>query len=971
MAQAMLKLEGITKEYKVADTSVQALKGVSLNFRRKEFVSVLGHSGCGKTTLLNIIGGLDHYTSGDLVIKGVSTKNYKDGDWDAYRNHSIGFVFQSYNLIPHQTVLGNVELALTLSGVSPQERKARAEQALRRVGLGEHLYKKPNQLSGGQMQRVAIARALVNNPEILLADEPTGALDTETSVQIMDLIQEIAGERLVIMVTHNPELAKQYSTRIVELKDGLIVGDSNPYDPEAEEESGYVPEPGGEQKGIRKKKDKKNKTSMSFWTAFLLSGRNLLTKKGRTAVTSVAGSIGIISVCLVLALSSGFSAYINQTEEDMLSYYPVEISATAMDMSGAMSAFMNGGTGLELDKIEDKVYVNSFLSQLAQGMTTTNDLTESNAYTDENGNTVSYLDYVNKMPEDLYYAVQYGYGISLTNNLFTTVQVGSELTSQLGIPVEEVHLSLSMLREYYTQILTSAADEYSSLTRFVDYFTDVVNVMPGTADLEDDSFGDYVSSQYDVIAGEFPASSNEAVLVVGSENDATDLTLAQLGFIDEDDFLDLFLNSQDGESEILSLPFYDVTDANGNVTQEGVIGTTFQLYNNDAVFSQNTNSFTYEGYRRGETGSIGDGEGVEIEIVGVLRLKDGLTYGCLESGLALTEQLIQEYMTVNMQSQIVQYLRGLDVTAGTGTQNLGRYTPLVTFYYARSLFVNCLADLDWQPPQSMGITRQILEMILAQVAPGAEADTITEEQLADAVNLMLSYSEESRSYLFSFASSADIEALIRELGGDNTPNSVALYARNFDSKDEMLAYLDDWNNIVEQQRLAYYEENGTYDGYDGPTEVTYSDTVGMLMGMVQTILDAITYVLVAFTGISLVVSTVMIGVITYVSVVERTKEIGILRAIGARKKDIKHVFNAETFIIGLCSGLFGVAVAYLFQIIINAILTPLTGIAGLCSLQWYSALVMVVISVLLTLVSGLFPASAAAKRDPVVALRTE
>ena len=394
MAQAMLKLENITKEYRVADTSVQALKGVSLSFRRKEFVSVLGHSGCGKTTLLNIIGGLDHYTSGDLVIKGVSTKNYKDGDWDAYRNHSIGFVFQSYNLIPHQTVLGNVELALTLSGVSPQERKARAEQALRRVGLEEHLYKKPNQLSGGQMQRVAIARALVNNPEILLADEPTGALDTETSVQIMDLIQEIAGERLVIMVTHNPELAKQYSTRIVELKDGLIVSDSNPYDPEAEEESGYVPEPGEEQKGKRKKKDKKNKTSMSFWTAFLLSGRNLLTKKGRTAVTSVAGSIGIISVCLVLALSSGFSGYINQTEEDMLSYYPLEITETALDPAAIMSGFASAGDMPDLSELDNEVYVNSFLTKIAQNMTVSNDISQE-----------GYLDYIKAMSTDLFNAI--------------------------------------------------------------------------------------------------------------------------------------------------------------------------------------------------------------------------------------------------------------------------------------------------------------------------------------------------------------------------------------------------------------------------------------------------------------------------------------------------------------------------------------------------------------------------------------
>ena len=407
MAQAILKLDKITKDYKVADSVVHALKGISLSFRKKEFVSILGASGCGKTTLLNIIGGLDKYTSGDLVIKGVSTKHYKDGDWDAYRNHSIGFVFQSYNLIPHQTVLGNVELALTLSGVSLQERRQRAEEALRRVGLGAELNKKPNQLSGGQMQRVAIARALVNNPEILLADEPTGALDTKTSVQIMDLIKEIAGERLVIMVTHNPELARQYSSRIVELKDGTVVSDSNPYDAEKEEGG----ETGGEAEKKPVKGKKKAKTSMSWFTALRLSGRNLLTKKGRTLITSIAGSIGIISVCLVLALSNGFNNYIRKTEEDMLSYYPIEINETSLDLTQAMTSFMGGGTKLDIgENLGDKVYINSFLTQLAQGMTTSNDLSADNV-ADIGGEKVSYLNYIESMPQEYYNAITYGYGL--------------------------------------------------------------------------------------------------------------------------------------------------------------------------------------------------------------------------------------------------------------------------------------------------------------------------------------------------------------------------------------------------------------------------------------------------------------------------------------------------------------------------------------------------------------------------------
>ena len=989
MEQAILKLDGIVKDYKVADSTVHALKGVSLAFRKKEFVSILGPSGCGKTTLLNIIGGLDQYTDGDLVIKGVSTKNYKDRDWDAYRNHSIGFVFQSYNLIPHQTVLGNVELALTLSGVSAAERKARAKQALERVGLGEQLDKKPNQLSGGQMQRVAIARALVNNPEILLADEPTGALDTETSVQIMELIKEIAGERLVIMVTHNPELAERYSTRIVRLLDGQVTDDTDPLVPEEGEEGALFEEaPAAAPAAPRGRKEKKQKTSMSFWTAFLLSGRNLLTKKARTLVTAIAGSIGIISVCLVLALSNGFSAYIRQTEEDMLSYYPVQVTETSMDLTAAMSSFMSGSTSnLELDKIEDKVYVNSFLSQLAQGMTTSNDLSGGNAYTDENGNTVTYLDYVNAMPEDLYYAIHYGYGVSLTNNLFTSVGVGSDVTSHLGIPLERVHLSMSMLREYYTQILMTAADEYSSLVQFVDYFTDVVNAMPGTADLTSDSYGEYVLSQYDLLGGEdahFPEKPNEIVFVVGEQNDATDLTLAQLGFIDEDDFLDLFLNSQDGESETMSIPFEDVVDENGAVTQEGIIGTKFQLYYNDAVFTGSDGDYTYNGYERnweGETtdenGVMTDADGneigVELEIVGVLRLKDGLTYGCMEEGLGLTEQLIQEYIAKNMQSGIAQYLQGQSGSDSSTTMNLGEYVPLLTYYTLRNSLDTYLSDTTGSVTLPSWVTDEQKAMLDALKSwLESQGTELTEEQLDQLMETVLSMLPANiSSYAYAGVTQSGIDTTIRALGGNDAPSSVAVYARDFDSKDEMLAYLDGWNSIVEQQRLGYFEENGTYEGYDGPTEVTYTDTVGTLMGLMNTILNAITYVLVAFTGISLVVSTVMIGVITYVSVVERTKEIGVLRSIGARKKDIRHVFNAESFIVGLCSGIIGVAVAYLLELVVNAILLPLTGIAGLAALPVTSAVIMLVISVVLTLISGLIPASAAAKRDPVVALRTE
>ncbi|MCD8309390.1 MAG: ABC transporter ATP-binding protein/permease [Clostridia bacterium] len=953
----MLQLKDIKKDYYVADTTVHALQGINLSFRRNEFVSVLGASGCGKTTLLNIIGGLDHYTSGDLIIDGTSTKDYKDGDWDTYRNHRIGFVFQTYNLIPHQTVLGNVELALTLSGVSKKERRQRAEEALKRVGLGNEINKKPNQLSGGQMQRVAIARALVNEPEILLADEPTGALDTKTSVQIMDLIKEIAGERLVIMVTHNPELARDYSTRIVELKDGCVISDSNPYSPEEEEaecaehkqsnaaaeESLQQEQPEPAQKGVLRKK---KHSSMSYLTAFALSGKNLLTKKARTLITSIAGSIGIISVCLVLALSSGFNSYIKQTEEDMLSYYPVEISETALDLTSLMSGFMGGGSGLDLDEIDDKVYVNSFLTQLALGLTTSNDINQGNF--NANGYNFgydSYLEYLEAMPDEYYNAIHYEYGVTLTANLFTSINIGSESTSTIySFPQNEDGsygfdqvMSLASIKSYYSNTLAKFSTIYGQLASFVSYLGDVVSVMPGTAstNLENGTFGDYVLSQYDVLAGEIYTSgsdvANQAVLVVGSDNDVTDLTLAQLGLISQEDFLAMFLDADSGESLD-----YDYDE---------ILGKEYTLYFNDAIYTDNTDNasgsgyaydyvssdkyysydidttsgtvsaahhdFLSQGWKDDNSLEADSAEGVELEITAIVKLKDGLSYGCLTSGLNLTEKLIEEYIDANKGSGIVNYINN----------NVDKY---LTAGYP----VSSVASSD-----------------------GYFSDGYT-------------------SYY----------SAVRALGGNNEPESIQIYAIDFDSKNDMLDYIDGWNDIVEEQKAVWINTYGSLDNANadgltysevGPTEITYSDTVGTLMGMVDTILNAVTYVLVAFTAISLVVSTVMIGVITYVSVVERTKEIGVLRSIGARKKDIRHVFNAESFIIGLAAGLIGIIVAYLFQLLINVILVALTGISGLAALPFWQAIIMVVVSVVLTLISGLIPASAAAKKDPVVCLRSE
>lgn len=939
----MLQLRNITKDYQVGDSKVAALKGISLSFRRNEFVSILGASGCGKTTLLNIIGGLDHYTSGDLIIEGISTKDYKDGDWDTYRNHRIGFVFQTYNLIPHQTVLANVELALTLSGVSPKERKARATEALNRVGLGSELNKRPNQLSGGQMQRVAIARALVNNPEILLADEPTGALDTNTSVQIMDLIKEIAGERLVIMVTHNPELAYKYSTRIVELKDGLVVSDSAPYSEEEEREevlshraevqsqqaeAAQEAEEGvGEQKSAGKAKRLRTKkhSSMSLVTAFFLSGKNLLTKKARTLITAIAGSIGIISVCLVLALSAGFNNYISQTEEDMISYYPVQVSETSIDLNSAMSSFMNGSMNLELDKVEDKVYINSFLSQLAQGMTTTNDLTDGNKATID-GKEMTYLEYLEAMPEELYNAIMYSYGVNISTNLFTDVEIGSGSTSEGE--TTSMHMSLESLREYYTYLLTYRADEFSNLTQFVRYFTDVVSVMPNT-DFSAENYGEYVQSQYDVIYGDFPEDENQVVLVVGDSNDVIDLTLVQLGFMTEEEFLDLFISSEDGVSE---------DEEPASISFDDIVGKEYTLYYNDSVYVDEKYNlpveltgynYFYDGYSVAseDEDPVTEEEGTTIEISGILRLKDGLTYGCLSSGLCITESLLQSYIQHNMQSAVVKTLQDA-INSGSPETIASTINSLVCELTFESMF---------------------------ETTQGGGSGSIARDKLTPKYN----------------STSVTASELVRELGGNDTPSGISVYAKDFTTKQEMLDYMSGWNSAVEAARTAYFEEHGTYDGYDGPTEITYSDTVGTLMGMVNTILNAITYVLVAFTAISLVVSTVMIGVITYVSVVERTKEIGILRSIGARKRDIRHVFNAETFIIGLFAGLIGILVAYLLQGIINLILTPLTGISGLAALPIWQAIIMVCVSVALTLVSGLIPASAAAKKDPVIALRTE
>ena len=878
----MLKLKDIKKDYKTAGTVVHALKGVSLEFRANEFVSVLGTSGCGKTTLLNIIGGLDQYTSGDLVIRGISTKDYDDRDWDVYRNHRIGFVFQSYNLIPQQSVLENVEIALTIAGCSKAERKKRAAEALKKVGLGEQMNKRPNQLSGGQMQRVAIARALVNNPEILLADEPTGALDSTTSVQIMELIREIAGERLVIMVTHNPELAEKYSSRIVRLQDGLVVSDSNPYDSGAERKAleaqlkkkGITPEQvrAWKKRKIEREGASAEKASMNFGTSLSLSARNLRAKKGRTMITSIAGSIGIISVCLVLALSHGFNRYILKTEEDMLSYYPLQITESSIDTASIMSGMSSHGEMPDLSQLDDKVYVNSFLTKIAKGMTVTNNLSPE------------YISYIEEMDENLYSAIQYGYGTNLSDSLFTEVVTGVSESSS-----KKQNMSLSALKEFYVNELTVHASEYAQIAYMVDYLGSVVHTMPGTDELTDERYGDYIATQYDVIAGEFPKSDDEAVLVIGGNNDATDLLLAQLGFIEEYNFLELF---EKGESE---------TDDYMTIDFDDILNKKYTLFYNDEIYKKSVSAlelypFTYQGER--ETLEAAEGRGINVKISGILRIKDGLTYGCLSSGLNISEATVNKYIAENMKSEIVKWMT--DPANAIPYESDGK---LLTLYRSPAEHLNSYYS----------------------AVEGYPIRLTTNQMRA-----------------------------IRSLGGSDMPNSIAFYPTDFTAKDKIIDYLDAWNNSHEESQ-----------------QVTYTDTVGLMMGMIQTMLNAVTYVLVAFTAISLIVSSVMIGVITYVSVVERTKEIGVLRSLGARKRDIKNLFNAETFLIGLFAGAIGVGVTYLLSIPINLIFGALTGISTLAALPVWQGIVMIAVSIVLTLISGLVPAQSAAKKDPVIALRTE
>lgn len=936
----MLQLNGIVKDYIAAGSTVHALRGVSVNFRESEFVSILGPSGCGKTTLLNIIGGLDKYTSGDLVINGKSTRSFTDRDWDVYRNHRVGFVFQGYNLIPHQTVLGNVELALTIAGVGKAERKRRAAEALKKVGLGDQLDKRPNQLSGGQCQRVAIARALVNDPEILLADEPTGALDSVTSVQIMDLMKEIAGERLVIMVTHNPELAEKYSTRIIKLRDGEIVSDSDPFAPEQEELT-KEDSPAEE----TKTQDGKERAKMGLGTAFALSGRNLIAKKGRTVMVGIAGSIGIIGVAIVLAFSSGITNYIQSMQNDMLSGYPLYVAENAVDYTSLLNLTMSLAEGEDKSWYEDnKIYVNSVVETITElaGAMTTNDITDE------------YIDYVESMPEEYTKAISYDYGINFGNNIYTEYSYGVTEGTRGPLDEEDVReMSVTGIRSVYSAILQNI-ETYAA-------YASLVSSVPAFEELPDSR--DYILSQYDLVYGNYPEQSdkNALVLVLNADGELNDLTLAQLGYVSQRDFLNYAYELADEEEYFdETIPsFIDKTYDYSYFAGEGA--RTFTWYPNHMIYEYapigETDAWTYHPYSED---FAADAEGaeyvVDMQVACVLKLKSDVMYGSLSNGMYYTHAL-------------TEHMRGIEATPADGEEDTrseivkaadaagadaeDKYVTNVTFtfdYYFDQKYEEDTPDeyVDFNT------------LMHGSGSLGTSMSSTSSASQAEMLEIMMGYIEKGDmeglgNYVYRLLTSTSDRAMyLSALGGSGVPSRITFWIDNFDDKDLVTAYLDEWNNTHEQLE-----------------QIQYTDTVGVLMTIVGTLITMITVALVVFTSISLVVSTVMIGIITYVSVVERIKEIGVIRAMGGRKRDVKNLFTAETAIIGLLSGIIGIVATYLLSVVANLIIGGFTGIYTIAALPFWQALIMIALSVALTLISGLIPASKAAKQDPVVALRTE
>lgn len=825
----MLELKNITKVYEMANFKQTALSKVNINFRESEFVSILGPSGSGKTTLLNIIGGLDKYTSGDLIINGISTKKYKDSDWDSFRNHRVGFVFQSYNLISHQSILSNVELALTLSGVKKEERIKRAREALIKVGLKDHINKKPNQLSGGQMQRVAIARALVNNPDILLCDEPTGALDTKTSEEVMSILKKISKDKLVVMVTHNEELAKTYSTRIISIKDGVVTDDTNPYTDTYEHKEDKVT-----------KSTKTKKTSMSFLTALSLSFNNLLTKKGRTILTAFAGSIGIIGISLILSLSNGVNEYIRRVQEDTLTSYPVSISSSTADMSSMMLELANQ-TKRERHK-DDKVYSNDLMSSMIESMASeikTNDLKEFKKYLEENKDKLS--ESVND--------IRYKYNLDL--------QIYDKDTSKITkLNPSTVFQSFGMMNNMNnmnTNYMTSS------------YMNERINVFSEISDNKD-----LINSTYDVLAGRLPNDKNEVVLILDGYGEISDYALYSLGLKEQSELLEMAKKIMMGEK-------LDETKQT-TYTYDELLEKEFKLILNTDYYIKENGSWINKEKDTSYMKEVID-NALTLKIVGIIR--------------------------PNEESSI-------ETRGGVG------YTSDLTKYVIDNILKTDIAK---------------------EQLNNKEKNIITNEP-------------------FAALNTYDIALNTLGIIDKDMPSAINIYPKDFKSKDKIIEFIDEYNDLKEAN-----DENDL--------TISYTDYVGVLMNSVTTIVDVISYVLIAFVSISLVVSSIMIGVITYISVLERTKEIGILRAIGARKKDIRMVFNAETFIIGLISGLLGILITILLNIPINIIIYKLASINNVSVLPPLAAVILIIISVALTMFAGLIPSSMASKKDPVVSLRTE
>ncbi len=852
----MLELKKITKVYEVADSKQKALNKIDIKFRQNEFVSILGPSGSGKTTLLNIIGGLDSYTSGDLIINGISTKEYSDRDWDTYRNHRIGFVFQSYNLIPHQTALQNVELALTLSGIGKEERRKKSIAVLKKVGLEKQMYKRPNQMSGGQMQRIAIARALVNDPDILLADEPTGALDSETSLQIMDLLSEIAKDRLVIMVTHNPELAVNYSTRIVKLLDGEIIDDSNPFNGEEE-----ITEP-------KNKKKKTSKTSMNFKTAFSLSLNNLMTKKGRTFLTAFAGSIGIIGIALILSLSNGIQEYINKTEEETLSSYPLTISKESVDMS-AMLESLAGNQEVE-EYNDDKIHSVNIMGDIFTSMTS--EITKNN--------TKDFKEYLESDKTDIKdYVSDIQYTYNITMNLYK-----NDLDKITKVNPTTVFDSIGM----NTSGISSA---YNSYLSNYNVFYEMLNNQ------------ELLEQQYDLVDGRWPTKYNEVVLTVDKNNRISDYTLYSLGILDQEELKEQFNNMTTGKEVNFEKTSY-TTDELLNLSFKLVLNTDYYKKDHGIWVNMSNNEKYMQNLIE---------EAEEIKIVGIIKPNEeavvgGSSYGMVGYTSELTEHLINK---INESEITKEQLANPEINVFTGTE-----------FSTQTKF-----DIN-------NLSKEQLAYI----------KSLSQEELAA---YMQSYSENATSTYeenLSLLGIVDLEE----------PDGIKIYPKDFDSKENIISIIDKYNEDKAEEE-----------------QITYSDIVGLMMSSVSTIVNTISSVLIAFVAISLIVSSIMIAIITYISVIERTKEIGILRAIGASKKDISRVFNAETLIEGLSAGILGIVVTIILNIPINIIIKNVVNISNISQLPVIGAIILIIISVLLTVIAGFIPAKIASKKDPVEALRTE